>query len=84
LIFVNSRLVHSSNLEEILKRERSYAKVIAEMIHTMDREVENLSTTQQEEMDAHINQLDITTTSEVRNAIKNIYVFFKLIDDSFV
>lgn len=59
------RLVHSSSLEEILKRERAYAKVISDMITSMDEEVETLNSTQQKEMDIKIKQLDITTTSDV-------------------
>lgn len=59
------RLVHSSSLEEILLKERSYARVISDMIQHMDKEVEKLNSSQQEEMETKINQLDITTTSEV-------------------
>lgn len=61
------RLVHSSSLEEILRRERAYAKVISDMNTVMDEEVETLNSTQQKEMDIKIKQLDITTTSDVYN-----------------
>ncbi|XP_017141225.1 protein C12orf4 homolog [Drosophila miranda] len=75
-IFAQSfhRLVHSSSLEEILKRERAYAKVIAGMTEHMDSEVETLNTSQQQEMDSQINQLDITTTSEdINNLLAQQY-----------
>lgn len=75
-IFAQSfhRLVHSSSLEEILKRERSYAKIIANMTTQMDNEVETLNNSQQEEMESKINQLDITTTSEdINNLLAQQY-----------
>uniref|UniRef100_W8B6Q2 Uncharacterized protein C12orf4 n=1 Tax=Ceratitis capitata TaxID=7213 RepID=W8B6Q2_CERCA len=67
-IFAQSfhRLVHSSSLEEILKREGAYAKVISDITTQMDREVETLNSAQQQEMDSKIKQLDITTTPDVR------------------
>lgn len=64
-------MVHSSSLEEILKRERTYAKVISDINKQMDTEVETLNSSQQQEMDSKIRQLDITTTSEV-NTVKQI------------
>lgn len=75
-IFAQSfhRLVHSSSLEDILKRERGYAKVIADMTEHMDSEVETLKNSQQQEMDSQINQLDITTTSEdINNLLAQQY-----------
>ncbi|ALC47815.1 CG9986, partial [Drosophila busckii] len=75
-IFAQSfhRLVHSSSLEEILKRERTYAKVISDMTEHMDSEVETLNSSQQKEMDSQINQLDITTTSEdINNLLAQQY-----------
>ncbi|EDW81494.2 uncharacterized protein Dwil_GK12097 [Drosophila willistoni] len=75
-IFAQSfhRLVHSSSLEEILKRERAYAKVIGDMTEHMDSEVETLNNSQQQEMDSQINQLDITTTSEdINNLLAQQY-----------
>ncbi|EDV43619.1 uncharacterized protein Dana_GF18583 [Drosophila ananassae] len=75
-IFAQSfhRLVHSSSLEEILKRERTYAKVVSDMTDTMDNEVETLNHSQQQEMDSQINQLDITTTSEdINNLLAQQY-----------
>lgn len=75
-IFAQSfhRLVHSSSLEDILKRERGYAKVIADMTEVMDNEVETLNNSQQQEMDSQINQLDITTTSEdINNLLAQQY-----------
>lgn len=75
-IFAQSfhRLVHSSSLEEILKRERTYAKVVSDMTDMMDSEVETLNHSQQQEMDSQINQLDITTTSEdINNLLAQQY-----------
>uniref|UniRef100_A0A1I8NN21 Macro domain-containing protein n=1 Tax=Stomoxys calcitrans TaxID=35570 RepID=A0A1I8NN21_STOCA len=75
-IFAQSfhRLVHSSSLEEILKKERAYSKVIANMTKEMDKEVETLNNTQQEEMESKINQLDITTTPEdINNLLAQQY-----------
>ncbi|TDG50465.1 hypothetical protein AWZ03_003054 [Drosophila navojoa] len=75
-IFAQSfhRLVHSSSLEDILKRERGYAKVIADMTDHMDSEVETLKDSQQQEMDSQINQLDITTTSQdINNLLAQQY-----------
>ncbi|KAH8312636.1 hypothetical protein KR044_011829, partial [Drosophila immigrans] len=75
-IFAQSfhRLVHSTSLEDILKRERGYAKVIADMTEVMDNEVESLNNSQQQEMDSQINQLDITTTSEdINNLLAQQY-----------
>ncbi|EDV91070.1 protein C12orf4 homolog [Drosophila grimshawi] len=75
-IFAQSfhRLVHSSSLEDILKRERNYAKIIADMTEHMDAEVETLNNSQQQEMDSQINQLDITTTSEdINNLLAQQY-----------
>lgn len=75
-IFAQSfhRLVHSSSLGDILKKERAYAKLIANMIKDMDNEVETLNNSQQEEMDTKINQLDITTTSEdINNLLAQQY-----------
>lgn len=75
-IFAQSfhRLVHSSSLEEILKKERSYAKIIANMNTQMDKEVETLNNSQQDEMESKINQLDITTTSEdINNLLAQQY-----------
>ncbi|XP_037949822.1 protein C12orf4 homolog [Teleopsis dalmanni] len=74
-IFAQSfhRLVHSSSLEEILKRERSYAK--ADMTNQMDLEVETLNSSHQDEMESQINQLDITTTSEdINNLLAQQYL----------
>ena len=68
--------MHSESLEEILKRERAYAKIIAEMTENMDKEVEALNSTQQEEMDSKINQLDITTTSEASPECCQIILYF--------
>lgn len=75
-IFAQSfhRLVHSSSLEEILKRERAYSKIIANMTKEMDKEVETLNNSQQEEMESKINQLDITTTPEdINNLLAQQY-----------
>ncbi|XP_065365527.1 protein C12orf4 homolog [Calliphora vicina] len=75
-IFAQSfhRLVHSSSLEDILKKERTYSKVIANMNTQMDQEVETLNNSQQEEMESKINQLDITTTSEdINNLLAQQY-----------
>lgn len=75
-IFAQSfhRLVHSSSLEEILRRERAYAKVISDMNTVMDEEVETLNSTQQKEMDIKIKQLDITTTSDdINNLLAQQY-----------
>ncbi|XP_036324028.1 protein C12orf4 homolog isoform X2 [Rhagoletis pomonella] len=75
-IFAQSfhRLVHSSSLEDILKRERTYAKVISDINKQMDREVETLNSRQQQEMDSKIKQLDITTTSEdINNLLAQQY-----------
>jgi len=75
-IFAQSfhRLVHSSSLEDILKRERTYAKVVSDMTEHMDSEVETLNNSQQLEMDSQINQLDITTTSEdINNLLAQQY-----------
>ncbi|KAL7730013.1 hypothetical protein ACLKA6_009307 [Drosophila palustris] len=75
-IFAQSfhRLVHSTSLEDILKRERNYAKVISDMTDLMDNEVESLNNSQQQEMDSQINQLDITTTSEdINNLLAQQY-----------
>ncbi|XP_030371680.1 protein C12orf4 homolog [Scaptodrosophila lebanonensis] len=75
-IFAQSfhRLVHSSSLEDILKRERAYAKVIADLTGRMDEEVETLNNSQQQEMDSQINQLDITTTSDdINNLLAQQY-----------
>ncbi|XP_075148215.1 FERRY endosomal RAB5 effector complex subunit 3 [Haematobia irritans] len=75
-IFAQSfhRLVHSSSLEEILKKERAYSKVIANMTKEMDKEVETLNNSQQEEMESKINQLDITTTPEdINNLLAQQY-----------
>lgn len=57
--------MHSSSLPEILVKEKGYAKTVADLINRMDTEVEALNSEQQEEMDKKINQLDISTTSEV-------------------
>ncbi|XP_053945000.1 protein C12orf4 homolog [Anastrepha ludens] len=75
-IFAQSfhRLVHSSSLEDILKRERAYAKVVSDINKQMDQEVETLNSTQQQEMDLKIKQLDITTTSEdINNLLAQQY-----------
>lgn len=75
-IFAQSfhRLVHSSSLEEILKKERAYSKIIANMTKEMDKEVETLNNSQQEEMESKINQLDITTTPEdINNLLAQQY-----------
>lgn len=75
-IFAQSfhRLVHSSSLEEILKKERSYAKTIATMQIQMDKEFDSLNNSQQEEMESKINQLDINTTSEdINNLLAQQY-----------
>ncbi|KAH8295407.1 hypothetical protein KR018_010900 [Drosophila ironensis] len=75
-IFAQSfhRLVHSSSLEEILKRERAYAKVVADMNELMESEVETLHHSLQQEMDSQINQLDITTTSDdINNLLAQQY-----------
>lgn len=64
-IFAQSfhRLVHSSSLEEILRKERDYAKVIAQITAQMETEINALNNSQQEEMESTIQQLDITTTT---------------------
>ncbi|CAD6993081.1 protein C12orf4 homolog isoform X2 [Ceratitis capitata] len=75
-IFAQSfhRLVHSSSLEEILKREGAYAKVISDITTQMDREVETLNSAQQQEMDSKIKQLDITTTpDDINNLLAQQY-----------
>lgn len=75
-IFAQSfhRLVHSSSLEEILKKERAYSKIISNMTKEMDKEVETLNNSQQEEMESKINQLDITTTPEdINNLLAQQY-----------
>ncbi|XP_067617176.1 ferry endosomal RAB5 effector complex subunit 3 [Eurosta solidaginis] len=75
-IFAQSfhRLVHSSSLEEILKRERAYAKVISDLTIQMEQEVDTLNSNQQQEMDSKIKQLDITTTSEdINNLLAQQY-----------
>lgn len=70
-IFAQSfhRLVHSSSLEEILRKERDYAKVIAQITAQMESEVDALNNSQQEEMESTVQQLDITTTTEDVNKL---------------
>lgn len=70
-IFAQSfhRLVHSSSLEEILRKERDYAKVIAQITAQMENEVDALNNSQQEEMESTVQQLDITTTTEDVNKL---------------
>lgn len=70
-IFAQSfhRLVHSSSLEEILRKEREYAKVIAQITSQMEAEVEAMNISQQDEMESTVQQLDITTTTEDVNKL---------------
>lgn len=60
-----NRLVHSPLLPEILVKEKTYAKSISEMITRMDKEIESLNDRQATEMENKIEQLDVSTTSEV-------------------
>lgn len=59
------RLVHSPLLPEILIKEKTYARTISEMISRMDKEIESLTDRQSVEMENKIEQLDVSTTSEV-------------------
>lgn len=75
-IFAQSfhRLVHSSSLMDILKKEQRYAKIIIEMNRHRDQEISSLISEQQNEMDAKIEQLDIDTTSEdINNLLSRHY-----------
>lgn len=75
-IFAQSfhRLVHSSSLMDILMKEQSYAKSIAEMTEQRDREISALIAEQQNEMEAKIEQLDIGTTSDdINNLLTRHY-----------
>lgn len=62
---IPNRLVHSPLLPEILIKEKTYAKSISEMIARMDKEIESLNDRQAVEMENKIEQLDVSTTSEV-------------------
>lgn len=70
-IFAQSfhRLAHSAHLVEILLQEQEYAKSIVEMTRMRDREISQLITEQQDEMEAKVDQLDAGTTSEEINAL---------------
>lgn len=75
-IFAQSfhRLVHSSSLMEILRKEQRYAKAIIEMTRHRDDEVHRLINEQQNEMDAKVEQLDAGTTSEdINNLLSRHY-----------
>lgn len=61
----SNRLVHSPLLPEILIKEKAYAKTISEMIARMDKEIVSLNERQAVEMENKIEQLDVSTTSEV-------------------
>lgn len=65
-IFAQSfhRLVHSSSLMDILRKEQNYAKIMIEMTKHRDNEVNALINEQQNEMETKIDQLDAGTTSE--------------------
>lgn len=75
-IFAQSfhRLVHSSQLMEILLKEQNYAKSIIEINRQRDEQIISLSNEQQNEMDKKINQLDDGTTSEdINNLLSQHY-----------
>lgn len=75
-IFAQSfhRLVHSSQLMEILLKEQTYAKSIIEMNRERDEQIKSLITEQQTEMEKKIEQLDDGTTSEdINNLLSQHY-----------
>lgn len=65
LTIFSNRLVHSPLLPEILIKEKTYARSISDMIARMDKEIESLNDRQAVEMENKIEQLDVSTTSEV-------------------
>lgn len=67
-----NRLVHSPLLPEILIKEKTYAKSISEMIARMDKEIASLNDRQAVEMESKIEQLDVSTTSEVNSKFNGI------------
>lgn len=75
-IFAKSfhRLVHSSQLMEILQREQNYAKSIIEINQQRDDQIKSLINDQQIEMEKKIDQLDDGTTSEdINNLLSQHY-----------
>ncbi|XP_031640489.1 protein C12orf4 homolog [Contarinia nasturtii] len=75
-IFAQSfhRLVHSSQLMEILLKEQSYAKSIIELNRERDEQIKSLINEQQTEMEKKIDQLDDGTTSEdINNLLSQHY-----------
>lgn len=75
-IFAQSfhRLVHSSQLMDILLKEQNYAKSIIEINQERDEQIKSLINEQQTEMDKKIDQLDDGTTSEdINNLLSQHY-----------
>lgn len=75
-IFAQSfhRLVHSSQLMEILLKEQTYAKSIIEINRQCDDQMKSLITEQQNEMEKKIDRLDDGTTSEdINNLLSQHY-----------
>lgn len=75
-IFAQSfhRLVHSSQLMEILLKEQTYAKSIIEINRERDEQIKSLINEQQLEMEKKIDQLDDGTTSEdINNLLSQHY-----------
>lgn len=75
-IFAQSfhRLVHSSQLLEILLKEQTYAKCIIEINQQRDEQIKSLINEQQTEMEKKIDQLDDGTTSEdINNLLSQHY-----------
>ncbi|XP_055320863.1 protein C12orf4 homolog [Sitodiplosis mosellana] len=75
-IFAQSfhRLVHSSQLMEILLKEQTYAKSIIEINRKRDEQIKSLINEQQTEMEKKIDQLDDGTTSEdINNLLSQHY-----------
>lgn len=79
-IFAQSfhRLIHSPLLPEILSREKSYASIVGDFSKKMDMELTFLITQQENEIKHKLNELDISTTSEV------IFLFNKKFFSGFI
>ena len=62
-------MVHSSSLQDILEKEKSYAKTISSLVLRMEHETEELNQMHQQVMDSKINLLDVETTSDDINKL---------------
>lgn len=62
-------LVHSPMLPDILQKEKHYATIIGNTKRKMDAELIELASNQQDQMDATVEQLDVSTTTEQINQL---------------